>query len=29
VQTDPTGAEDLRLNRSHPSVDEVLKQFVR
>jgi NYN domain len=29
VQTDPTGAEDLRLNRSHPGVDEVLKQFVR
>src|SRR5256714_3094819 len=29
VQTDPTGAEDLRLNRMHPGVDEVLKQFVR
>lgn len=29
VQTDSTGAEDLRLNRMHPSVDEVLKQFVR
>lgn len=29
VQTDPTGAEDLRLNRLHPGVDEVLKQFVR
>ena len=29
VQTDATGAEDLRLNRSHPGVDEVLKQFVR
>jgi len=29
LQTDPTGAEDLRLNRSHPGVDEVLKQFVR
>jgi uncharacterized LabA/DUF88 family protein len=29
VQTDPTGAEDLRLNRSHPGVEEVLKQFVR
>jgi uncharacterized LabA/DUF88 family protein len=29
VQTDPTGAEDLRLNRTHPGVDEVLKQFVR
>ena len=29
VQTDPSGAEDLRLNRSHPGVDEVLKQFVR
>jgi uncharacterized LabA/DUF88 family protein len=29
VQTDPTGAEDLRLNRVHPGVDEVLKQFVR
>jgi uncharacterized LabA/DUF88 family protein len=29
VQSDPTGAEDLRLNRSHPGVDEVLKQFVR
>jgi hypothetical protein len=29
LQTDPTGAEDLRLNRMHPSVDEVLKQFVR
>ena len=29
VQTDPTGAEDLRLNRAHPGVDEVLKQFVR
>src|SRR2546429_1951759 len=29
VHTDPSGAEDLRLNRSHPGVDEVLKQFVR
>jgi uncharacterized LabA/DUF88 family protein len=29
LQTDATGAEDLRLNRSHPGVDEVLKQFVR
>jgi uncharacterized LabA/DUF88 family protein len=29
VQTDPSGAEDLRLNRLHPGVDEVLKQFVR
>src|SRR6266496_23867 len=29
LHTDPTGAEDLRLNRSHPGVDEVLKQFVR
>ncbi len=29
LQTDNTGAEDLRLNRSHPGVDEVLKQFVR
>ena len=29
VQTDSTGAEDLRLNRAHPGVDEVLKQFVR
>jgi uncharacterized LabA/DUF88 family protein len=29
VQTDSTGAEDLRLNRIHPGVDEVLKQFVR
>ncbi len=29
VQTDPGGAEDLRLNRLHPGVDEVLKQFVR
>jgi len=29
VQTDPSGAEDLRLNRMHPGVDEVLKQFVR
>src|SRR5216683_1581106 len=29
VQTDATGAEDLRLNRVHPGVDEVLKQFVR
>jgi uncharacterized LabA/DUF88 family protein len=29
VQTDPGGAEDLRLNRQHPGVDEVLKQFVR
>lgn len=29
LQTDPTGAEDLRLNRGHPGVDEVLKQFVR
>src|SRR6266436_4046668 len=27
VQTDDTGAEDLRLNRSHPGVDEVLKQI--
>jgi len=29
LQTDPSGAEDLRLNRGHPGVDEVLKQFVR
>jgi hypothetical protein len=29
VQTDSSGAEDLRLNRAHPGVDEVLKQFVR
>ena len=29
LQTDPSGAEDLRLNRNHPGVDEVLKQFVR
>lgn len=29
LHTDPTGAEDLRLNRLHPGVDEVLKQFVR
>jgi len=29
LQTDQTGAEDLRLNRLHPGVDEVLKQFVR
>jgi uncharacterized LabA/DUF88 family protein len=29
VQTDQTGAEDLRLNRMHPGVDDVLKQFVR
>jgi uncharacterized LabA/DUF88 family protein len=29
VQTDQTGAEDLRLNRTHPGVDDVLKQFVR
>lgn len=29
LQTDPTGAEDLRLNRMHPGVDEVIKQFVR
>ena len=29
VQTDPTGAEDLRLNRANPGVDDVLKQFVR
>ena len=29
VQTDFTGAEDLRLNRMHPDVDEILKQFVR
>src|SRR5439155_14978626 len=29
VHTDPSGAEDLRLNRSHPGVDEVIKQFVR
>jgi len=29
VQTDASGAEDLRLNRLHPGVDEVLKQFVR
>jgi len=27
VQTDPTGAEDLRLNRMHPEVDEILKQL--
>jgi uncharacterized LabA/DUF88 family protein len=29
VQVDATGAEDLRLNRMHPDVDEILKQFVR
>ena len=29
LQTDPSGAEDLRLNRNHPGVDEILKQFVR
>jgi hypothetical protein len=29
VQTDSSGNEDLRLNRGHPGVDEVLKQFVR
>ena len=29
LQQDQTGAEDLRLNRMHPGVDEVLKQFVR
>lgn len=29
VQTDQTGAEDLRLNRTHPGVDDILKQFVR
>lgn len=29
IQVDSTGAEDLRLNRGHPIVDEVLKQFVR
>jgi uncharacterized LabA/DUF88 family protein len=29
VHMDPTGTEDLRLNRSHPDVDEILKQFVR
>jgi hypothetical protein len=29
LQTDQTGAEDLRLNRQHPGVEEVLKQFVR
>src|SRR5437764_3626335 len=29
LHTDPTGAEHLRLNRSHPGVDEILKQFVR
>src|SRR5947207_7987360 len=29
LHADPSGAEDLRLNRSHPGVDEVLKQFVR
>ena len=29
LQTDSTGAEDLRLNRSHPGVDDVLRQFVR
>jgi uncharacterized LabA/DUF88 family protein len=29
VQTDSTGAEDLRLNRLHPGVEDVLKQFVR
>ncbi len=27
VQTDPSGAEDLRLNRMHPDVDEILKQL--
>src|SRR5256886_16708794 len=26
LHTDPTGAEDLRLNRSHPGVDEILKR---
>jgi uncharacterized LabA/DUF88 family protein len=29
VQTDATGAEDLRLNRTHPGVEDILKQFVR
>ncbi|HLH61314.1 MAG TPA: NYN domain-containing protein [Ktedonobacteraceae bacterium] len=29
LQTDSAGNEDLRLNRNHPGVDEVLKQFVR
>ncbi|MBO0778596.1 MAG: NYN domain-containing protein [Ktedonobacteraceae bacterium] len=29
VQTDASGAEDLRLNRSHAGVEEVLKQIVR
>ncbi len=29
VQTDASGAEDLRLNRAHVGVDEVLKQIVR
>ncbi len=29
LQTDSTGAEDLRLNRTHPGVDDVLRQFVR
>ena len=29
LHTDQTGAEDLRLNRSHQGVDDVLKQFVR
>src|SRR5258707_5010702 len=29
LQTDQTGAEDLRLNRLHPAVDEELRQFVR
>jgi hypothetical protein len=29
LQTDSSGNEDLRLNRGHPGVDEVLKQFVR
>jgi hypothetical protein len=29
VQTDASGAEDLRLNRAHTGVDEILKQIVR
>ena len=29
VQTDASGAEDLRLNRGHSGVDEVLRQIVR
>ena len=29
AQQDPNGGEDLRLNRSHPQVEEILRQLSR